>query len=94
MGKTAAQGLVCIYENKNKFSMIEVNSETDFVAKNQEFINFAEEVSQLSLTAEGKMEDILKSTMKNKKNVEDNLVDLISKIGEKITLRRSVFFWK
>ena len=91
MGKTAAEGLVCIYENKNKFSMIEINSETDFVAKNQEFINFAEEVSQLSLATSGKMEDILKSKMKNKKNVEDSLVDLISKIGEKITLRRSAF---
>ena len=91
MGRTAAEGLVCIYENKNKFSMIEINSETDFVAKNQEFINFAEEVSQLSLTASGKIENILKSKMKNKKNVEDNLVDLVSKIGEKITLRRSAF---
>ena len=58
MGKTAAEGLVCIYENKNKFSMIEINSETDFVAKNNEFINFAEEVSQLSLSASGKMENI------------------------------------
>ena len=92
MGKTAAEGLVCICENKNKFSMIEINSETDFVAKNKEFINFAEEVSQLTLIASGKMEEILKSKMKNKKNVEDNLVDLISKIGEKITLRRSIFF--
>ena len=91
MGRTAAEGLVCIYENKNKFSIIEINSETDFVAKNQEFINFAEEVSQLSLVTSGKMENILKSKMKNKKNVEDNLVDLVSKIGEKITLRRSAF---
>jgi len=91
MERTAAEGLVCIYENKNKFSMIEINSETDFVAKNQEFINFAEEVSQLSLVASGKIENILKSKMKNKKNVEDNLVDLVSKIGEKITLRRSAF---
>ena len=91
MGRTAAEGLVCIYENKNKFSMIEINSETDFVAKNKEFINFAEEVSQLSLVASGKIENILKSKMMNKKNVEDNLVDLVSKIGEKITLRRSAF---
>ena len=91
MGRTAAEGLICIYENKNKFSMIEINSETDFVAKNKEFINFAEEVSQLSLVASGKIENILKSKMKNKKNVEDNLVDLVSKIGEKITLRRSAF---
>ena len=91
MGRTAAEGLVCIYERKNKFSMIEINSETDFVAKNDEFINFAEEVSQLSLSVSGKMVDILKSKMMNNKNVEDNLVDLVSKIGEKITLRRSAF---
>ena len=91
MGKTAAEGLVCIYENKNKFSMVEINSETDFVAKNDEFIKFAEEVSQLSLSVSGKMNDILKSKMKNNKNVEDNLVDLVSKIGEKITLRRSAY---
>ena len=89
MGRTAAEGLVCIYENKNKFSIIEINSETDFVAKNQEFINFAEEVSELTLSASGKMEDILKSKMKNKKNVEENLTDLISKMGEKITIRKS-----
>ena len=91
MGRTAAEGLVCIYERKNKFSIIEINSETDFVAKNDEFINFAEEVSQLSLSVSGKMVDILKSKMMNNKNVEDNLVDLVSKIGEKITLRRSAF---
>ena len=91
MERTAAEGLVCIYENNNKFSMIEINCETDFVAKNKEFINFVEEVSQLSLAASGKMEDILQSEMKNKKNVKDNLVGLVSKIGEKITLRRSVF---
>ena len=91
MSKTAAEGLVCTYENKDKISMIEINCETDFVAKNKEFLNFAEEVSQLSLSASGKMEDILKSEMKNKKSVEDSLVDLVSKIGEKITLRRSAF---
>ena len=92
MGKTAAEGLVCIYEDKNKFSMIEINSETDFVAKNSEFINFAEEVSQSAIKVNGKMEDILKSKMKNEKNVEENLIGLVSKIGEKITIRRSAFF--
>lgn len=71
--------------------MIEINSETDFVAKNSDFINFAEEVSKLALTKAGKMNDILISAMNNKRNVQDNLVSLISKIGEKITLRRSDF---
>ena len=91
MERIAADGLVCICEKENKFSIIEVNSETDFVAKNDEFIKFVEEISNLTLLNSGKMEDILISKMKNKNNVKDNLVSLISKIGEKITLRRSNF---
>ena len=94
MSRVAAEGLICIYEQDNQFSMIEINSETDFVAKNNQFVNFAEEISQLALIKSGKMDDILNSTMTNKKNVKDNLVDLISKIGEKITLRRSAFIGK
>ena len=94
MERVAAEGLVCICEQENRFSMIEINSETDFVAKNSEFINFAEEISKLALIKSGKMEDILNSKMENKKNVKDNLVDLISKIGEKITIRRSTFIGK
>ena len=91
MERIAADGLVCIYEKDNKFSMIEINSETDFVAKNADFINFAEEISQLAFSNSGIMEDILNAKMKNKKIVKDSLVDLISRIGEKINLRRSVF---
>ena len=94
MTRVAAEGLICIYEQDNKFSMIEINSETDFVAKNNQFVNFAEEISKLALIKFGKMKDILNSTMTNKKNVKDNLVDLITKIGEKITLRRSAFIGK
>ena len=94
MSRVAAEGLICIYEQNNQFSMIEINSETDFVAKNNQFLNFAEEISQLTFIKSGKMEDILNSTMTNKRNVKDNLIDLISKIGEKITLRRSAFIGK
>jgi len=91
MERVASEGLVCIYEKENKFSIIEVNSETDFVAKNEEFIKFVEEISQLALHSSGKLENILIAKMKNKKNVQENLIDLISKIGEKITFRRSDF---
>ena len=91
MERVASEGLVCIYEKDNKFSIIEINSETDFVAKNNEFINFAEEISKLALLESGNLENIFNSKMQNKKNVKDSLVDLISKIGEKITLRRSDF---
>ena len=91
MERVAADGLVSIYEKENNFSIVEVNSETDFVAKNDLFIKFVEEISKLAFLNSGKMVDILISKMENKKNVKDNLVSLISKIGEKITLRRSDF---
>jgi len=94
MERIAAEGLISISEEDNNFSMIEINSETDFVAKNSEFINFVENVSKAALKEDGKMESILISEMINKKKVKDNLVELISKIGEKITLRRSAFVGK
>jgi len=91
MERVAADGLISICEKENKLSIIEVNSETDFVAKNEEFIKFVEEISDISLLNLGKMDGILNSKMKNKKKVKDNLIDLIAKIGEKITIRRSDF---
>ena len=91
MERIAAEGLVCISEKDNNFSIIEINSETDFVAKNNDFISFVEEISELSLVTKGKMENIVNAVMKNKKKVSENLVSLIAKIGEKITLRRSEY---
>ena len=91
MERVAAEGLVCISEKENTFSIIEINTETDFAAKNDQFIKFAEELSQLTLDKSGNMNDILISNMENKKSVIDNLISLISKIGEKITIRRCDF---
>tara|TARA_Y100000590_G_C15735763_1_gene1018469 strand:- start:607 stop:1476 length:870 start_codon:yes stop_codon:yes gene_type:complete len=91
MERVAADGLVCICEKNNNFSMIEINCETDFVAKNSDFIKFCDEISELAFINQGKMEEILNAKMENKKIVKDSLVDLISKIGEKINIRRSVF---
>ena len=91
MERVAAEGLVCICEKTNKFSIIEINTETDFVAKNNEFIKFVEETSELALINSGKIDDILVSKMENKRNVKDNLISLITKIGEKITFRRCDF---
>tara|TARA_B110000438_G_scaffold293806_2_gene334247 strand:+ start:3134 stop:4003 length:870 start_codon:yes stop_codon:yes gene_type:complete len=91
MQRVAADGLVSIYEKDNKFSIVEVNSETDFVAKNEEFIKFVESISKIALSTSGKMNDLLISKMENNKTVNDNLVALIAKIGEKITLRRTDF---
>ena len=81
MERVAADGLISICEKENKFSIIEVNSETDFVAKNDVFIKFVEEISKLALLNSGKINDILISKMENKKNVKENLVSIIAKIG-------------
>ena len=91
MERVAADGLVSVFEKDSNYAMVEINSETDFVAKNKLFLTFAEEIAELALTKSGKMEDILTTEMVNKKKVKDNLVELISKIGEKITFRRSAF---
>ena len=91
MSRVAAEGLLYISEKDNNISLIEINSETDFVARNKDFINFGKEVSDLSLIKFGKINDLLNTKMKNNKTVNDNLIDLATKIGEKITLRRSAF---
>ena len=92
MSRIAADGLVLIYKKNGMISAIEINSETDFVAKNKEFITFCKEISEINFKTRGDIKKIKSSIMKNKKTAEETLVALISKIGEKITLRRSKFF--
>ena len=91
MERVAADGLVSVFEKDSNYVMVEINSETDFVAKNKEFITFVKEVSEICFDNKGDMEKTLKSNMKNKKTINENLVDLISKIGEKITFRRCAY---
>ena len=92
MSRIAADGLVLIYEKNGMISVIEINSETDFVAKNKEFITFCKEISKINFKTRGDIKKIKSSIMKNKKTAEETLIALISKIGQKITLRRSKFF--
>ena len=92
MGRTAADGLVILSKNDKEISIVEINSETDFVAKNKEFINFCKEISDLNLKNKGDIKKLNKEKMKNGTSVEENIVNLISKIGEKITLRRAKYF--
>ncbi len=92
MSRTASEGLVLVKEEQGKISIIEINSETDFVAKNENFISFCKELSELNFILKGNLEKLNDSKMKNNISVKDNLVNLIAKIGEKITIRRSFFF--
>jgi elongation factor Ts len=94
MSRTASEGLVLVKEQSGEISIIEINSETDFVAKNNDFISFCKEIAQINFNNKGDLEKTNLSNMKNNSSVKNNLIDLIAKIGEKITLRRSVFFNK
>ena len=89
MSREAKEGVVALSGDQNKTSVIEVNCETDFVAKNEDFINFVKELSEINNSVDSDIDKLKKSIMKNKKSVEENLVLMIAKIGEKITLGRA-----
>ncbi|MBO6855026.1 MAG: elongation factor Ts [Marivivens sp.] len=85
-GRTAAEGLVAVAVEGGKGVAVEVNSETDFVAKNGEFQSM---VSGIAQTALGTSDiDALKATDMGGKPVETVVTDAIAKIGENMTLRR------
>ncbi len=86
MSRDAKEGVVAISGDNKKTSIIEVNCETDFVAKNNDFIDFVKELSELNNQNDSNFGNLKQSKMKNGSSVEDNLVSLISKIGEKITI--------
>ena len=92
MSRTASEGLVLVKENEGQVSIIEINSETDFVAKNQDFIEFCKEISEINFRVKGKIIDLNETKMNNGSLVKENLINLIAKIGEKITIRRADFF--
>ena len=92
MSRTASEGLALVKEKEGKISVIEINSETDFVAKNQDFINFCKELSEINFITKSDLNKLNETKMSNGLLVKDNLVNLIAKIGEKITIRRANYF--
>ena len=92
MNRTASEGLALVKQENENISIIEVNSETDFVAKNQNFIDFCKELSEINFSVKGDLDKLNNCKMLNGLYVKDNLINLIAKIGEKITLRRSNYF--
>ena len=94
MSRTASEGLVLVTEQTGEISIIEINSETDFVAKNDDFIKFCKETSSINFKVKGDLEKLNNFKMQDGLFVKDSLVNLISKIGEKITIRRARFIDK
>ena len=89
MTRDAREGVVAISGDEKKTSVIEVNCETDFVAKNDDFVNFVKEISVLNNENNSDVDRLKKVKMKNNITVEENLVALIAKIGEKITIGKT-----
>ena len=87
--RTANDGLVAIDSNNKEASIVEINSETDFVARNEDFQNFVSEISKICLKLKGDMDKIIDSKFENKnENVSETLTNLIAKIGENISIKR------
>ena len=89
MSRDAKEGVVAVSGDQNKTSIIEVNCETDFVAKNEDFTNFVKELSELNNKINSNVDNLKNFKMQNGKSVEDNLITLIAKIGEKITIGKT-----
>ncbi len=92
MSRNAKEGVIAVTSKKERTSLIEVNCETDFVAKNDDFIKFVQELSDLNNECSSDVEKLKKLIMKNNHTVEQSLVDLVAKMGEKITIGRNKTF--
>src|SRR3569832_1590515 len=79
-GRTAAEGLVGVAVEDKRGAMVEVNSETDFVAKNEQFQEFVRDVAQIALTIGGDVEALKSSTYPGGGTVEEKLTDNIATI--------------
>lgn len=88
-GRVAAEGAVIQAGDHNHSVLVEINCETDFVAKDENFRNFAEEVAKLALAA-GDVESLATATMANGQSVEETRQLLVAKLGENIQVRRMV----
>ena len=89
-GRTAAEGIVKTFvsEDGKNASIVEVNCETDFVAANEEFVNFAEKVAELAAnTSVNTVEELLNEKLGDA-TVQETLTALVAKLGENMTVRR------
>ncbi|WP_417807746.1 translation elongation factor Ts [Thioclava sp.] len=86
-GRVAAEGLVAVAVSNGKGVAIEVNSETDFVAKNADFQKLVADIAEVALET-GESVEVVKAAHLNGKTVEDVLTGAIARIGENMTLRR------
>ncbi len=88
-GRVAAEGLVAVYSEGTKGAVVEVNSETDFVARNEQFQSLVEEVAKLSMDSDGVIDHLKTAKTATGKTVEETITEAIATIGENMNLRRT-----
>ena len=88
-GRIAADGLIGIATAQGRGAIVEVNSETDFVARGGEFQSFVRKCAQRALAEEGNLERLLASSFEGGVTASEALANLVAKIGENMTVRRS-----
>ena len=89
-GRVASEGLVTLLVDGHSGALVEVNAETDFVARNEDFQEFSKEVARLALMCDGNIDHLKRSNYSESGlKVEEELVELVGRIGENMVLRRS-----
>ena len=88
-GRAAAEGLVGVAVGNDAGALVEVNAETDFVARNEEFKGFVKSAAQLALEESGDLEKLLNRKMGDA-SVQQTLTELVAKIGENMSVRRTI----
>ncbi|BCK77513.1 translation elongation factor Ts [Acetobacter aceti NRIC 0242] len=88
-GRVTAEGLIGVVSEGKRAAMVEVNAETDFVARNEAFQGFVEEVAKAALTVGEDLEKIKNATVASGRTVADELTHLIATIGENMSIRRA-----
>jgi elongation factor Ts len=89
-GRVAAEGLIGVASGGNAGALVEVNAETDFVAKNDQFKQFVKSAAELALEENGDLAKLMRREIADGANVEQTLTQLISTIGENLSVRRSI----
>ena len=88
-GRVAAEGLIGVADGGNRAAMVELNSETDFVSRNEQFQALVRSVAGAALKTDGSLDAVLAAEVSGGKNVENAITEAVSTIGENMTLRRT-----
>ncbi len=88
-GRVAAEGLIAVAGSGSRAAMVELNSETDFVSRNDQFQTLVKSVAEATLSTDGSVDSVLKASLPSGATVEGAITKAVATIGENMTLRRA-----